>query len=266
MNNACPECGAVYAVAEKDIGRRIACKKCNSALIVAEEGLVRDDDALPPRKEDSAERIRDRGEEERPRKRDDEERVGRRRRDRENEETEERPRAPRDLAMGSYLTKLKTVADVPTWLYAIGLFLTVYGFFGPSFDHATTMKRQGAYVSERLDFDIYKRSIVDKPDGKTPTSDETKRLEEREKEWSKKTEPALKDDISFAEAAEKKAQWWNVLFKMLGFFLLAFGSIGYLKDEMNLKRVLGGVTILLILLQVIGGSAGIALQAGGGPR
>ena len=59
MNNACPECGAVYAVAEKDIGRRIACKKCHSALVVADEGLVLDEAASSsPRKEETSERER----------------------------------------------------------------------------------------------------------------------------------------------------------------------------------------------------------------
>jgi predicted Zn finger-like uncharacterized protein len=39
MNNACPSCGAVYAVTGKDIGRRLKCKKCSSALVVTEDGL-----------------------------------------------------------------------------------------------------------------------------------------------------------------------------------------------------------------------------------
>src|SRR5438552_18664756 len=42
MNNACPTCGAVYAVAPKDIGRKIKCKKCNTALMVDDTGLVLD--------------------------------------------------------------------------------------------------------------------------------------------------------------------------------------------------------------------------------
>src|SRR5262249_42489687 len=42
MNNTCPECEAVYTVAAKDVGRRIACKKCRTPLIVTERGLERD--------------------------------------------------------------------------------------------------------------------------------------------------------------------------------------------------------------------------------
>ena len=44
MNNACPSCGAVYAVTAKDIGRKIKCKKCSSALRVDDtgEGIPKD--------------------------------------------------------------------------------------------------------------------------------------------------------------------------------------------------------------------------------
>src|SRR2546430_1428854 len=39
MNTACPTCGAIYNVAAKDIGRKLKCKKCNTALKVTEAGL-----------------------------------------------------------------------------------------------------------------------------------------------------------------------------------------------------------------------------------
>jgi len=259
MNNACPECGAVYAVADKDIGRRISCKKCNSALIVSEEGLIPDEAGPPPRKDDTGDRDRPR--------RDDDERSGKRRRVRDDDagDAADAVRKIRGPGAGEYLKKLKTVADVPTWLYGIGLFLTIYGFFGSALDKANTAGRSGKYDARKLEFEAYKRGIEVKPDGKAPTGDESKQLVEREKEWTKSTEPELQDDIKHASASEKKATWWNVMLKLAGFFLLAFGSIGFLKpDESPLKRLLGGVTILLILLQVIGGGVGIHVQAGGG--
>ncbi len=174
-------------------------------------------------------------------------------------------RASPRRAAAPYLNKLKGVADLATWLYGIGLFFTIYGFFSPAIDKAKVASRQGAYESEKIDFDAYKRSLTDKPDGKTPSADETKKLEEKQKEWDKKTAPSLLDDVASSTASAKKADWWNVMTKMIGFFLLAFGSIGFLKpEESPLKRILGGATILLILLQVIGGGVGVAMQAGGG--
>jgi predicted Zn finger-like uncharacterized protein len=272
MNNACPECGAVYAVAEKDIGRRIACKKCSSALVVTEEGLVRDGPAGAPKKDDTAERDRPRGrdDDDRPRRRDeDDDDRPRRRRDRDDDEgTSERPRKPRGPGMGEYLKKLKGVAgmgDVSTWLYGIGLFLTVYSFFSPRIDAAKIKSRQGAKEMAEAEFKAYERAIMSKPDGKTPTADETKALDERRKEYEKRTKPELDEDVAYAQANEKRGDWWTQTFKMIGFFLLAFGSIGYLSPEQSmLKRILGGGTILLILLQVIGGGVTMLVGVGSG--
>ena len=42
MNSACPTCGAVYAVTPKDVGRKLKCKKCHTALAVTDAGLVVD--------------------------------------------------------------------------------------------------------------------------------------------------------------------------------------------------------------------------------
>ena len=162
MNNACPECGAIYAVAEKDIGRRIACKKCNTSLVVTGEGLERDAPAAPPassKKDRAADRDRDWNLEDDDgsgRKRDD--RGSRRRRGRDEDDDdkgESRPRKPRGPGAGEILNKLKglkSVADVPTWLYGIGLVLTIFSFFAPQIDKAKVAGRQGdaLYPSWRI--------------------------------------------------------------------------------------------------------------------
>lgn len=274
MNNACPECGAVYAVAEKDIGRRISCKKCSTALIVAEEGLRRDDSkaAVPPKKDDTAERerIRERDEDDdwssRRKSRDDDDDRSSRRRGRDDDDDRGRDRPARKRTgpgAGEMLSKLKKAADVATWLYGIGLFLTVYSFFSSRIDEAKEASRRGALIEEGIDMESYRRSINEKPDGKPPTEDERKKLEEKEKDW-KKRQNSLNDDVKYAQAGLLRGAWWTVMFRMLGFFLLAFGSIGFLSSEQSqFKRILGGATILLILLQVIGG--GLRLDLSGGP-
>ena len=48
MNNSCPSCGAIYNVAQKDIGRRLKCKKCGSSLMVTEAGLEMDGGGAVP--------------------------------------------------------------------------------------------------------------------------------------------------------------------------------------------------------------------------
>ena len=36
MRNDCPSCNTVYAVTPQDVGKRIICKQCNAALVIAE--------------------------------------------------------------------------------------------------------------------------------------------------------------------------------------------------------------------------------------
>jgi predicted Zn finger-like uncharacterized protein len=264
MNNACPECGAVYAVAEKDIGRRIACKKCNSALIVTEEGLTRDDPPAP-RKDDSGERSRARVEDDRPSRRgDDDDDRPRRRRGRDDDEEEERPKRPRGPGLGEYVKKLKNFGDLATWLYGAGLLVTVFAYCAPQFDRATIESRQGEVISAKIDDDADQRDTDNSNDGK-PSEDEKKAREKRQKRYVKDT-PGRLERISSAEAGALKASWYNVFYRFLGFSLLAFGSILFLVGEQTqYKRILGGVTVLLILFEVVCGGASLHLQTGGEP-
>jgi hypothetical protein len=278
MNNACPGCGAVYAVAEKDVGRRIACKKCSAALIVAEDGLRYDEEAAaspPPRREEPPERDRDRGRDRDAddRGRDDDDRAGRKRRDRDKErerdreetdEEREARRARRAAAAADVMNKLKSIGDVPTWLYAIGLLITIYSFFAPQIDRAKIAGRQGDIQMAKAEDDADESETNAKNDGK-PSEDDKKAREKRQKEYKKESD-RLGARVAYASAGAQQAQWWNEAFRLLGFSILAFGSIGYLKPEQSpLKRILGGVTILLILAQVVGGFplADIHINAGG---
>ena len=46
MRNDCPSCGTVYAVTPQDVGKRIVCKQCGAALIIAGDGF-RLDSSVP---------------------------------------------------------------------------------------------------------------------------------------------------------------------------------------------------------------------------
>jgi predicted Zn finger-like uncharacterized protein len=254
MNNACPECGAVYAVAEKDIGRRIACKKCNAALIVTEQGLEHEPPDLGfSKKEDRADK--DRG-----RDRDDEDRGSRRRRSR-NDDAEDRPRKPSGPGAGEILKKFKGVADTATWLYGIGLFLSIYSFYTRTIDIANVYSRMGDQEFAEIEDAADERDTILKNDGK-PTEDDKKTREKHKKEFEKRL-PALKEEVRSAEASYLKAQWRNTYLRIIGLSLLAFGSIGYLIGEhVQTKRILGAVTIGFVLLAVVAGGANFHLQTG----
>jgi hypothetical protein len=202
MNNACPECGAIYAVAEKDVGRRISCKKCNASLIVTEQGLEHDGpDAASSKKQDAPERDR-----ERSRDRDD---SNRRRRNR-DDDADDRPRKPKGPGFGEIMKKIKSVADIPTWLYGIGLLVTIYSFHTPLLDSATVYSRIGEAQSAEIDNATDAREVNQRNDGK-PSEDDRKNLEKRQKEYAKE-KPRLSEKIGSAQAAADKAQWWNVMY------------------------------------------------------
>jgi len=251
MNNACPECGAIYAVAEKDVGRRIACKKCNASLIVTEQGLEHDGpEAASSKKQETLERDRDRS-------RDD---SGRRRRNR-DDDADDRPRKPKGPGFGGVMKKIKSVADIPTWLYGIGLLVTIYSFHTPLLDSATVYSRVGEAQSAEIDNVADAREVNQRNDGK-PSEDDRKSLEKRQKEYTKET-PRLNEKINSAQAAANKAKWWNVMYRIIGLIVLAFGAIGYLVGEQpQTKRILGAVTIAIILIHVVAPGLQFHFQAG----
>jgi predicted Zn finger-like uncharacterized protein len=289
MNNSCPECGAVYAVAEKDIGRRIACKKCNTALEVTDNGLKRVDDFSPPN-DDAHGRDRDddrdnpraarddddhgkrRGadddDDDRDKKRDrDDDSGGRSSRKRGRDDDDEGARSSRSsrrerdgIKAGEMLKKLKGLADVSTWLYCIGLVLTIYAFFSPKIDQAKSIGRNGDTLAAEADEedDVLDFSKLEKPD-----ESDRKRRDAHQKDYQvEKQRLAIKE--KYAKASAKKTEWWARIFGLIGFLLLTFGSLGYLqKQDSQMLRILGAVTILLILLQVILGGTFIGLQLGG---
>src|SRR5436853_399181 len=124
MNTACPSCGAIYAVAAKDIGRKIKCKKCGTALKVDDSGLVLDTPTggAPPIPATPAAATPaddfDTGDDDRGAKK-----KSKRDRDRDRDD---RPRGP---GFGEFIQK---VGGWPTVLFGFGVFFTLYFFFQPT--------------------------------------------------------------------------------------------------------------------------------------
>src|SRR5262245_47111110 len=114
MNNTCPECGAVYTVTSKDVGRRIACKKCRSALIVTERGLERDD-VVAAEVDDGPE-----------------------------------PRRVAPRSGPSFFERVRNVADVPTYLFGAGAFMVIYFLFAPLIEQAKVDRREGEVTEAEL--------------------------------------------------------------------------------------------------------------------
>lgn len=121
MNNTCPSCGAVYNVASKDIGRRIKCKKCGSALTVTDAGLELD--SVPPAEVEPA------GGEEAPRR-------GRSR------------STSYDTGSNAY----QEFGGLPTVLFAFGAFLSILCLFMPIIDQAKVRTRVADYRQQQMEY------------------------------------------------------------------------------------------------------------------
>jgi hypothetical protein len=257
MNNACPGCGAAYAVAEKDVGRRIACKKCGTALIVAATGLVRDDvdaPSPPPNADDDEPRNR-------RRERDDDDDDRSRRKRPRDDDSGDSGRAARRKARAAqaseWLNKLRVIADVPTWLYGIGLFLAIYGFFASRIDQAKLLGRIGDQESAAAEQLQDEREYGPSSDASASEKESRKK---RRDEYAK-TKARYDERIAYAKASANQAAWWNEYCKLIGCLLLAIGSIGFIRmEQAPTKRILGAVTVAIILLGVTGRGFELKIQ------
>ncbi len=138
MNNACPECGTIYAVTPKDVGRRIVCKKCGAVLVISEGGFEQELAALPAEAKPVAE----------PR----------------------RPRFTPELRR-----RLAEAIDLPTLLFGLGAFLVLAMMFMPLIGKAKVERRTGLLQEEQYDHEIEIKKLREKPgnEDKIKTSEET---------------------------------------------------------------------------------------------
>lgn len=232
MNDTCPECGALYNVSSRDIGRKLRCKKCSSSLTVTEAGLVIDDGkadadgAARPAPDESAEPT--------PKKR------------REKEARE--PRAPRP-------NPLLMIGGVPTLLFGLGVFFVIVFTAFPIIGRAGT-DRAAAYA-ERLQNDQEQEILALVPKDKKPAdfSDaEKKNMEEKRPKIEAKYERQIAEaklDAKRTELANRRDVWMEKWGLMFGFILLAFGCIGYLRTEQALILRIVAATVLTFMLMIL---------------
>jgi len=243
MNNACPSCDAVYAVTAKDVGRKIKCKKCSTALRVDDSGLVEDVD--DPNVEEGG------GEEAAPR--------GKR---------ASRFSGANRAKVGELIQK---IGGVPTALFGFGVFLTIWSFFSSTIsapNGASDSSAKAAAMQVKLEMDQSIRKAEGDPPEMPEGEVDAKAMEtytnakrEYDKKLSKdrkKIEKDFKkplndanDRYSQAQISNARGQWWDQHGLMFGFMFLSFGCIAYIRSDSNLVlRIVAG-TILTLLLLVI---------------
>jgi len=222
VNDSCPTCGAVYAVAAKDVGRRIKCKKCGTSLEVRESGLEveapsRAEDAAPPR------------------------------------EARRSSRAPID-----FLGMLRRVGGIPTVLFGFGVFFILFTGFQEAIGKAKIDRRQAAIEEGQARMNADQKRHDEKKERSAADDEAIKRLRDG---WDKEKKE-LEDAKTHSEFANKRSGYVDRYVLMLGFLFVAFGSLGFLLGEYGLVLRIVAAAILLFMImalfkQAVGVSAGV---------
>lgn len=235
MNNACPRCGAVYAVSTRDSGRRLKCKKCGIPLAVTDAGLVADSPAAAP-PTPAFEEIDDLG------------------------SVQPKVRWSRVKSMDL----IEAIGGVPTVLFGIGLFLVIVFYFMPRISEASVNRAKGRVERIELEATQKLRKEMKEPDEieKLPPDAQQeyyKNLEKHRKEINKELKPRKEeaaDDVAYAEIDRKRSEWWDRYGLMFGFLFLAYGCVGFIRGEQHLVVKIVGAAILVTMMIFVFGSMG----------
>ncbi len=239
MRNDCPSCQTVYAVTPQDIGKRIICKQCNAALVIAEDGF-RLDLSVPAPSVPKIDRGDDASDAE-PRKK--------RKRDAE-------PAAPkvpgRELEMAKEF--YFRYVDIPTILFGVGAFFILTFLFFPMIGKAKHERRIGAMADEKLEMEQDIRRLREK----SGNEEKIKKLEE---DWTKRL-PVLEAEAKSAEISNQRSGYFDKYGMLFGFVLLMIGSLGMVRADTHLvKRIFGatvlGLQMLLVFSNLLGGCRGL---------
>lgn len=242
MNNACPSCGAVYAVTSRDIGRKLKCKKCSTALVVTDAGLVVDAPGAAPVVATEADDF-----------------------DTGDEGGAVRKKAKRYGAGGAGMGELiEKIGGIPTLLFGFGLFLVVVFYFMPRVSDASVDRAKGRI--DRLNLEVTQKLRKEMKDPEevekmTPEAQQEyfKNLDKRKKELAKEYKPKrdeAEDDVEYAKIDQKRSVWWDRYGLMFGFLFLAFGCVGYIRGEQHLVVKIVGAAILVAMMLIVFSSMG----------
>jgi predicted Zn finger-like uncharacterized protein len=236
MNSACPTCGAVYAVTPKDVGRKLRCKKCKTALAVTDAGLVVDTPSA------SAPAV-----------------VA-------------TPVDDFDTGGEVVATRGKK-ARRPSGPPGLGTFLVIWFTFMEPIGQAANRRAEAGIEKLKLERDQKIKKLL--PKGKKQdelNEDERKKFQEDSKKINDDYEKLMEtaqEDAAETKISNQRSIWFDKYGQLFGFVFLAFGSIGYLRTEQPLvmkivAAVVLGLMLLLIFSLAVGGCGGKTVLPTGG--
>jgi len=244
MQNTCPQCNTIYTISVEHIGRRIACKNCRTALLVAESGLVRDGDTNAASVGSAPD-------------------VPVRRRYREEEVLDLEPvstptptpsRVSRMRVEGGSGPgqRLRSFFDLPTALFAIGMIVTIVSMFGPLLDSGRVLARQADLAEATSDYARKSEELKDTAQAKA-------------REEFGKVKDKLGAEVSAAKYDAARSQRFDQRGIMFGFVCLGLGCLGWISDPgaspMRHRVAVWLLTSMMVLVFV-----SIAIQAIGATR
>ncbi|MFM8272220.1 MAG: MJ0042-type zinc finger domain-containing protein [Gemmata sp.] len=237
MNNTCPSCGALYNVAAKDIGRRLKCKKCSTALTVLQEGLVVDDGAAVPGASEA--------------------------------ETPDEPASKKKRAAGPRLNPLELlnpIGGVPGLLFGAGvvivLFFTALQVLAAASNLRATEYERRLELDEKVD--IRSKLPKGKNDPAELTGDEKTTFDAAKKKIEDEYAPRKRsaaEDRQYTEIGNKRSRLYEGYGATFGLMLVACGCLGFLLTE---RAMIMRVVAAVILVGMVLGLFKIALGAGAG--
>lgn len=247
VNNMCPACGTIYNVAEKDIGRRLRCKKCNAGLKVTDLGLEPDSGSGPAPPESKSTPAA--GDE----TADDTTPAGK------------RNKPARGFALDP-LALLTPIGGVPGLLFCIGVFLVLFCTYMTVLGKASNERAAEAENKLKLERDIKIRKLL--PKGKTDAAqlegnDLTKYNEDRKKIEDEYVIPLKEanEDKQLTEIGNKRVKLYEGYGQLFGFILVAFSCLGFLLAQ---SALILRIVAAIILVAMVMGLFRLAVGASGG--
>ncbi len=262
MNNACPSCGAVYAVAAKDIGRKIKCKKCGSALIVSDAGFVLDVPTASPPPPAAAVAVVAEVEDDFDTGDDDEVVTSRRGK---KDKKASGGRGGADLGaiagkLGGLSGLVEKLGGMSTILFSFGVFLVIFFTFMTKIGEAAN-QRADAYLSKlEGEMEVKKAGLL-KNKSASPKEEDIKKMMDEEKKISEEYLPKLieaEQDAKATHTSNIRGKWSDRWGTMIGFVFVAFGCIGYLRTEQPplVLRIVAAVILSVMMIVVFSSYSG----------
>lgn len=237
MRNDCPSCNTVYTVTPQDVGKRIICKQCNAALVIAEDGFRVDLSVAAASKPSKVKPTRENGAD-----------------DDIDHPKKSKPMRPagQELAMAKEF--YAKYVDIPTILFGIGAFFILTFLFFPMIGKAKHERRIGGLAEEKLDMEVEIRKLREK-------SGNEEKIKKFEEDWAKRL-TVLEAEVKYAEISNQRSGYFDRYGLLFGFILLMVGSLGMVRSETHLvKRIFGaavlGLQMLMVLSSLIGGCRGL---------